>query len=163
MLVYSTKTSDYVFFQKSGHTLLKTVFRNVFLRHFIDFSSYQAIKPDSEKFKEKQKFLFVRNPINRFFSSFYFFDYTKSMKLDDYIKNFNITLKQRQDGHLQSQYECLTFKSSKTYSSIENYFNEELGKYQIIKIEDIDRDVELFKKSLDFTVLRTGSSNFLNQ
>ena len=74
MLAYSTEKSDYIFFLKSGHTLLKTVFRNVFFRHSIDFDSYQAFKLHSKEFKKRQKFLFVRNPIDRFFSTYYFFE-----------------------------------------------------------------------------------------
>ena len=163
MLAYSTEKSDYIFFLKSGHTLLKTVFRNVFFRHSIDFDSYQAFKLHSKEFKKRQKFLFVRNPIDRFFSTYYFFESNSLIKLDNYIKDYNTTLELKKDDHYYPQYKCLTSRKSKKYSNIEDYFNKEFGKYKIIKIEDIDRDVELFKISLDFAIHKTGSSKFYDQ
>ena len=163
MLAYSTEKSDYIFFLKSGHTLLKTVFRNVFFRHSIDFDSYQAFKLHSKEFKKRQKFLFVRNPIDRFFSTYYFFESNSLIKLDNYIKDYNTTLEIKKDDNYYPQYKFLTSRKSKKYSNIEDYFNKEFGKYKIIKIEDIDRDVELFKISLDFAIHKTGSSKFYDQ
>lgn len=163
MLAYSTKKSDYIFFLKSGHTLLKTVFRNVFFRNSIDFDSYQNIQPDNEEFKEKQKFLFVRNPIDRFFSTYYFFEYDSSINLNSYIKDYDTNLEQTQNAHFKPQYKCLTTGKGTAYSSIEICFNEEFGKYKIIKIEDIDKNIELFKTSLDFAIHKTGSSKFYDQ
>jgi hypothetical protein len=163
MLTYSTKKSDYIFFLKSGHTLLKTVFRNVFFKHSIDFNSYQIIQPDREEFKEKQKFLFVRNPIDRFFSTYYFFEYNSSINLNSYIRDYNTNLEQTQNAHYKPQYKCLTTGKGTSYSSIDTCFNEEFGKYKIIKIEDIDSSMELFKTSLDFSIQKTGSSKFYDQ
>ena len=165
MLAYSTQESDYIFFLKSGHTLLKTVFRNVFLRHSIDFSSYQTIEPESKEFRKKQKFLFVRNPIDRFFSSYYYFNFDKLLGLDNYIKQYSTICEQGDDPHIKPQYNCLTFVKSAACLGMYNYFYNELGKCELVRIEDIDKDIEDFmgNKSESRDLYNEESTfNFLN-
>ena len=61
MFLYSTEESNYIFFEKAGNNLLRSVFDSMFSRHSVNFRSDCVIPLDSKEFREEQKFLFVRN------------------------------------------------------------------------------------------------------
>jgi len=146
MLVYETEQSYYVFFLKSGHNLLKSVVDSLFAKYSIGFSSNYNILLTSEEFRRKQKFLFVRNPINRFFSSYYYFDFYKTMGIDAYIEYFKTTSRRDHNAHLDSQYKCLSVGKDIKQVGMKDYFDSKLGEYKIIKIEDLDSKIEGFKR-----------------
>jgi len=166
MLVYETEESYYIFFLKSGHSLLNSVFNNVFAKYSIGFNSSCNIPLTSEEFRQKQKFLFVRNPISRFFSSYYFFDFDKTMGIDAYIEYSTTTSQRDRDSHLKSQYNCLTVGRDMKWTSMRDYFDSELGEYKIVKLEDLDRDIEYFretKSKANNTAFYSENSTLFNQ
>ena len=152
MFKYKMNKTDYVFFLKSGSSLLKSVLINLFSNHTIEYSHSYTISLDDERFKQKQKYIFVRNPIDRFFSGYYFSNRNKEMGIDEYIQNYNRICKEENDPHLLSQFRCLS-----TEESIESYFNNEFGNYKIVKIEDVDKEVENFMKN------KSESKNIYNE
>lgn len=142
MISYNTDKSDYIFFLKSGSSLLKSALTNLFIKHTIKYTSSYGLSSNTIGFKEKQKYVFVRNPIDRFFSSYYFLSMDKKIGIDYYIENFNKICREEGDNHIIPQFRCLSSERS-----IEDYFSNEFGNYKIIKIEDIDKEVEDFMKN----------------
>lgn len=153
MFSYNTNKSDYIFFLKAGSCLLESTLTNLFKNYKINYTFNYGIPIASKEYGEKQKYLFVRNPIDRFFSSYYFFSINERMQINDYIKDFNVICEKEKDsGHFLSQFRCLT-----ATGNIKDYFSTELGNYKIIRIEDIDNKVETFMKE------KSESSDLYNE
>jgi hypothetical protein len=148
---------------KNGHTLLYTTFIHLFKHLNIEVGT----NPDEIL---SNVYVFVRNPINRFFSSYNWLDYMSKIGEDEYKKNIKILLKKINvcdiDSYI-SQYgnfliECDDFhyipqscqilcNKNKIYKNelidiktdLKLLYDAKFGlNYKIFKIENIDEIIE---------------------
>ena len=149
---------------KNGHTLLKITFIHLF-KHFnidVEFESEQI------KFLNNSH-IFVRNPIDRFFSSYYWLEHTSKLPTDiynqsvvdiikraniynlsDYIKNYDIFIDICNDYHFIPQSsQILQNKIITNQADIKLLYENKFGpNYRFFKIEDIDTIIEKNTKNL---------------
>jgi hypothetical protein len=149
---------------KNGHTLLYTTFVHLFKHSNIEFEfegNVSKILGNS--------YIFVRNPIDRFFSSYFFMEYmsqfgkcswseyvkrlvesTNIYNINSFIKDYDNFLNVCDDPHFipqSSQILCnnqeIFLKKEITNGDINLLYENKFGKnYKIFKIEDIDEIIE---------------------
>lgn len=159
---------------KSGHTLLYSTFIHLFKHYNIDFT----IGATTDNFLENV-YVFVRNPLDRFFSSYNWFEemylrgdgddntiprikkYKESCNITDlksYIRNYNEFIKICDDYHFLPQTSQILYSSSKNItitkkqpiSDIEFEYNKKLGpNYKIFRVEEINDTIKINKDILN--------------
>jgi hypothetical protein len=147
---------------KNGHTLLYNTFIHLFNHLNIEFE----MESDVTKILGNS-YIFVRNPVDRFFSSYFFMEYvsrfgvgthsdsvrclvesTNIRNVNAYIRNYNMFINVCDDTHFIPQSSQILYKNQQIFLKNE-IINDEIdmnllyenkfGKnYKIFKIEDID-------------------------
>lgn len=147
---------------KNGHTLLYSTFINLLNHLKIDFE-IDYVNKSSDVLNNV--YIFVRNPIDRFFSSYYWmqnmidsdkkfkseieeiFNLTKINNIGSYIENYENFINNIDDFHfLPQSTEILSFGEylvkqeiiDSTHNLKNLYETKFLKKYHVFKIEDID-------------------------
>ena len=165
---------------KNGHTLLRTTFIHLFKHLNIDVE----LEHDQMKLLKKS-YIFVRNPIDRFFSSYswmenmlkngddlnkeYIIDCMKSANVNnisDYINNYENFIDKCDDTHFIPQSSHILDDDDKMLKNeiINNQFDLKLFyqnrfgvNYKIFKIEEIDKIIK--KNTLNLISKNIGFEN----
>jgi len=169
---------------KNGHTLLYTTFVHLFKHLNIELKT----EGDVNKILGNS-YIFVRNPIDRFFSSYFYMEYisefgtslhSKRVKglvetsnirdVNTYIKDYNMFVSKCNDTHFLPQSSQILFNSQKSFIKneiingeidINLLYENKFGKnYKIFKIEDIDKIIK--KNTLNLISKDIGFSDRLN-
>jgi hypothetical protein len=151
---------------KNGHTLLYTTFIHLFKHLNIEFE----MEGDVSKFLGNS-YIFVRNPIDRFFSSYFFMEFTSKFgtgifskrvrhlvnsnniyNINGYIKDYDNFINMCDDTHFIPQSSQILYingevllKKEIINSEIDInllYENKFEKNYKIFKIEDIDKIIK---------------------
>ena len=151
---------------KNGHTLLYTTFTHLFKHLNIEFE----MEGDVSKFLGNS-YIFVRNPIDRFFSSYFFMEfvsklgtgifskrvkhlvnYSKIYNINGFIKDYDNFINMCDDTHFIPQSSQILYingevllKKEIINSEIDInllYENKFEKNYKIFKIEDIDKIIQ---------------------
>ena len=156
---------------KNGHTLLYITFIHLFKHLNIDMKL-----ENNPNRTLKNVYIFVRNPIDRFFSSYFWLinmtkhgeeKYKKDIinlkkntnvhDIDNYINRYEIFLKECNDFHYIPQSSQILYDNCKIYkeeiidikSDLKLLYNAKFGPdYKILKIEDVDKIIEENTSSL---------------
>jgi hypothetical protein len=169
---------------KNGHTLLYNTFVHLFNHLNIEFE----MKGDVTKILSNS-YIFVRNPIDRFFSSYFFMEYvsrfgteghsddvkrlvesTNIRDINTYIRNYNMFLSMCDDTHFIPQSSQILYNNQQIFLKNE-IINDEIdmnllyenkfGKnYKIFKIEDIDEVIK--ENTLNLISKNIGSDDRFN-
>jgi hypothetical protein len=145
---------------KSGHTLLYSTFIHLFKHLNVEIE----LEDDPNKILNNV-YIFVRNPIDRFFSSYFWIenilkheedDIIKHIKktniydIESYINKYDIFLKGCDDFHFIPQSSQI-LRNNKIYkeeiinsqTNLKLLYDSKLGpNYKIFKIEDIDKSIQ---------------------
>jgi hypothetical protein len=142
---------------KSGHTLLRTTFIHLFKHLNIDVE----LEFNPNNFLENV-YIFVRNPIDRFFSSYFWLYYMlnddkESINISNYIRNYENFLEKTEDSHFITQSTYILYNYEKLLKNeiinneiqIKSLYENKFGtNYKIFKIEDIDKIIDESKQNL---------------
>ena len=167
---------------KNGHTLLYTTFIHLFKHLNIEIE----LETNSNKILNNV-YIFVRNPMDRFFSSYFWLDYmsksgefnykngiidiiknTAVYDIDSYINRYEIFLKECNDFHYIPQSSQILRSNNKIYkeeiidsqTNLKLLYDTKFGlNYKIFKIEDIDTTIE--KNTLSLINKNIGFDNKL--
>jgi hypothetical protein len=151
---------------KNGHTLLYTTFVHLFNHLNIEFE----LEGDVNKILGNS-YIFVRNPIDRFFSSYFYMEYisqfgvgthpdsvrclvesTNIHNVNTFIRNYNMFISVCDDTHFIPQSSQILYNNEKSFIrneiingeiDIKLLYKNKFGKnYKIFKIEDIDEVIK---------------------
>jgi len=150
---------------KNGHTILYMTFIHLFKHLNIDISLEN--KPNNFL---NNVHIFVRNPVDRFFSSYYWLinmtkngedkykqdilnliKNTNTHNIDNYINRYDVFLKECDDFHYIPQSSQILYSKNKIYKNeiidiktdLKLLYDKKFGVgYKILKIEDIDKVIE---------------------
>jgi hypothetical protein len=151
---------------KNGHTLLYTTFIHLFNHLNIEFE----MESNSSKFLGNS-YIFVRNPIDRFFSSYFYMEFilglgtgnfservrllnesTNIHNISSYIKDYDNFINMCDDTHFIPQSSQILYNNEEGFLKKEIingeidinllYENKFQKNYKIFKIEDIDKIME---------------------
>jgi hypothetical protein len=159
---------------KNGHTILYMTFIHLFKHLNIDISLEK--KPNNFL---NNVHIFVRNPVDRFFSSYFWLinmtkngedkykqdilnliKNTNSHNIDNYINRYDIFLKECDDFHYIPQSSQILYSKNKIYKNeiidiktdLKLLYDKKFGsEYKILKIEDID------------TIIKNNMSSLINK
>ena len=169
---------------KNGHTLLYNTFVHLFNHLNIEFE----MESDVTKILGNS-YIFVRNPVDRFFSSYFFMEYvsrfgteghsddvrrlvesTNIRDINTYIRNYNMFLSMCDDTHFIPQSSQILYNNQKIFLKHEIIngeidmnllYENKFGKnYKIFKIEDIDGVIK--ENTLNLISKNIGSAGRFN-
>ena len=138
---------------KSGHRLLYSTFKELFNKFNISYEVNSSILPYGKTI------IFVRNPIDRFFSSYYWLDSLnekseiseilkkyKCFNLKDYISVYKELTAELNDFHYLSQsqeiiYDNVSLINDEKINHQQLYDNHFKLGYEIYRIEDVNLDI----------------------
>lgn len=156
---------------KNGHTLLYTTFIHLFKHLNIE------VKFENEPNKVlSNSYIFVRNPIDRFFSSYFWLEYmskigdegyrdgiincmelTRVSNIDSYIRNYSNFINKCNDFHYIPQSSQILYNDKKilkeeiidTQFDLKSLYEYKFGlNYNIFKIEEINKNIKKNTSSL---------------
>lgn len=135
--LHETKTSFYLPL-RSASSLLYYTFCKLFDTFEIECDD------DINSPTNEMNIIFVRNPVDRFFSTYYYY-YKNFDGISDFIDNYKDFVKESKDGHLLPQSSSLIPNENVFEYGIDFYkkYNYQFKrKYNIIQVEKIDEVIE---------------------